>query len=876
MDTLSHAAWGYAVLNRRGRPLALAGALAGALPDLLYFIPSRIEQIVERGWSGLFIGREPGIWRANGPPMPPELIEAYHRYYVATHSLVLLGVVVLILLVSRARRWAWLGLPYALHIAMDIPTHERYLTQPLYPLSDWTFVGLAWVDPRIFWPNVAALALTYGWIWWGRRARRAVAAPAVEGDVSAGLGAAMRAPAPSDRAAGPVGSESGRRTSPDTGLAAIWLVLALAGLGASSGCGGAATGVEAAGQPHQGPPPIVYRLSFPEPEHRTMHVTVVFRDLSREPLDVRMSRASPGRYALHEFAKNVFDVRAADGSGRPLAAHRVAPHRWMVGGHDGTVRFQYRVFGDRLDGTYLAIDDTHAHINIPAALVWARGLEDRPVRVEFEQPPGRRWRAATQLYPTSDPLAFTAPNFQYLMDSPVEFSAFALTAFTVPQAGGRKGPLFRIALHHDGDDAALERFSREVERLVREAQAVFGEFPDFETGSYTFLADYLPYASPDGMEHRNSTVLTAPVSLETTTERSWILGTAVHEFVHSWNVERIRPRSLEPFNFEDANVSGELWFAEGVTSYYDALLMQRAGLATLDETAATFGRWIETVATSPGRQFGSAVDMSRLAPLVDAAVSVDRTNWDNIYISYYTWGAAIGLALDLALREKSGGRVTLDDYMRALWAAFGRPGGRAPGLVDRPYTLEDLKGVLGRVAGDEAFAREFFARYIEGRALADYQRLLAQAGLVVRRRAPGRATLGRVEIERAGTGVKLRSAAQIDSPLYAAGLDRDDVIERIGHDRVTSRVDWDAALARHRPGAAVSVTTVSRSGARRTVSAQLIEDGRIEVVPIERTGGTLTPAARRFREAWLGSQIRSAEERRQAREASRGILARHP
>ncbi len=134
MDTLSHAAWGYAVLNRQ-RDLKWWAALAGAAPDLLWFIPSTTERVLEHGWSALSVGRDRSIWRVDGPPLPPELVDAYYRYYVNTHSLVLLAVVTSVILMTRWRRWAWLAVPYALHILLDIPTHERYQTQPFYPIS---------------------------------------------------------------------------------------------------------------------------------------------------------------------------------------------------------------------------------------------------------------------------------------------------------------------------------------------------------------------------------------------------------------------------------------------------------------------------------------------------------------------------------------------------------------------------------------------------------------------------------------------------------------------------------------------------------------------------------------------------------------------
>jgi hypothetical protein len=163
MDVVSHALWGYAALHRHA-DLRRWGALAGAMPDLLWFVPSTIERVAARGWSAVATGSDRHIWRADGPPLPPDLVSAYFKYYIYTHSLVVLGAITAAVLLSRWRRWAWLAVPYALHILMDIPTHERYQTRPLHPLSSWQFDGLSWADPRIFWPNVVALAVVYAWL----------------------------------------------------------------------------------------------------------------------------------------------------------------------------------------------------------------------------------------------------------------------------------------------------------------------------------------------------------------------------------------------------------------------------------------------------------------------------------------------------------------------------------------------------------------------------------------------------------------------------------------------------------------------------------------------------------------------------------------
>ena len=320
-------------------------------------------------------------------------------------------------------------------------------------------------------------------------------------------------------------------------------------------------------------PELRYSLSFPEAQQRVMQVEMAVSAIAG-PVELVMSRTSPGRYGMHEFAKNVFDVRASDSMGHALSVERPAPHRWRVAPRDGTVRVSYRVYGDRLDGTYLAIDSSHAHINVPAALMWVRGLEARPATIVIVPPAGSGWRVATQLFPTADPLTFTAPNLAYLADSPIEASRHVLRTFRAPAVGGAvAGPTMSLALHADGAadaDACVDG----LRRIVSEEAAVFGEYPPFDAGGYTFLADYWPWASGDGMEHRNSTVLTGSAPLSGSPR--YLLETAAHEFFHAWNVERIRPRSLEPFDLESVNMSGELWLAEGVTTYYEKLVMERS------------------------------------------------------------------------------------------------------------------------------------------------------------------------------------------------------------------------------------------------------------------------------------------------------------
>ena len=602
---------------------------------------------------------------------------------------------------------------------------------------------------------------------------------------------------------------------------------------------------------------IRYRLSFPEPQHRWMQVEALFPRTDAGALELRMSRSSPGRYSLHDFAKNVYDVHATGSDGRELALARPDPYGWTLAApHTADVTITYKVFGDRVDGTYLGVDETHAHINMPAAIMWARGLEERPARIEFVRPAGTVWTVATQLHPLMERVAagspaavdraFTAPNLQYLMDSPAEFGPVSMREFTV---NDRR---FRIAMHHQGSDVDLDAFAKDVEQIVRQEGAVYGEFPQYEPGSYTFLTDLLPWANGDGMEHRNSTVITTTATLANS--RGRVLDTVAHEFFHCWNVERIRPKGLEPFDFDRANLSDSLWLAEGFTQYYGSLALARAGVETREGVARDFGELADGVLAYPGHLVRSAAEMSDMAPFVDGGRPIDRTNWSNAFVSYYTVGGALALALDLSLRDRSDSRLSLDDFMRAMWRTFGRPGGSREGYVDHPYTIADAEETLATVSGDRAFAHEFFAKYVLGHDVADYARLFSRAGLVLRPRHSGSAWMGDLRYDDRSGRIIVSTLVAPTWPAYAAGLDEDDQLQVVDGQRIASGGDVVAVLARHQPGDTIAITYTNRLGRAATGRVTLAANPHVEAVPVEANGGKLTDAQRAFRERWLGAK----------------------
>jgi predicted metalloprotease with PDZ domain len=551
-----------------------------------------------------------------------------------------------------------------------------------------------------------------------------------------------------------------------------------------------------------------YKISFENAVHHEAEISVTYTNLDNKILEVRMSRTSPGRYALHEFAKNVYGVKATDGKGKELEVTRPNPHQWNVSGHDGTVHFEYTLFANRGDGTYSQVDETHAHLNIPSAFAWARNYEHRPIEITFDVREDLNWKVATQLKHL-EKNTYYARNLAYFLDSPIEIADFHKREEVV------NGQRIKMALHTPASESEVDEYFGKVMAIVHAQQDVFGELPDFDYDEYVFLNCFMPNASGDGMEHRNSTIVTNSKPLDEPLGETSI-GTISHEFVHVWNVERIRPASLEPFNFEEANMSGELWFAEGFTSYYTNLILTRAGILTENEYIEGLAGGLNYVFNHPGRQYFSPVEMSYQAPFVDAARSVDPVNRENTFISYYTYGSVLGLALDLSLRDLDNGK-NLDDFMKLIWQYFGKP--------EVPYTNRDIEATLAEYAGKE-FATEFFAKYIYDSQMPDYETLFESVGVNFGPANPGKASLGtNIRIEN-GVGI-LTSNAIKGSPIYEAKISGADEIISIGETNLRKVQDVDEIITNYKPGDEVEII-FERWGKMKTTRATLQEDKRFK------------------------------------------------
>ncbi|MBN2546187.1 MAG: M61 family metallopeptidase [Spirochaetes bacterium] len=582
---------------------------------------------------------------------------------------------------------------------------------------------------------------------------------------------------------------------------------------------------------------VKYQLSFDNRIHHEAEIKIIFNDLPNRPLTLNMSRASPGDYTLFEFSKNVYNIKAHDLNGKRLEIFFLNQDKWQIKKHTGNVIFSYTLFGDHMDGTHSSISSDHIYLNIPSAFIWAEGLEDIPIEVYINNPESN-WSIMTQLVPVTKNI-YKAPDFNYFIDSPIEITTFTTFEWFVKSGG--KTQKIRLAVHHRESPSTINIFQKHVEAIVNECMKIFGELPDFDYGEYTFITNYLPTAKNDGMEHRNSTVITSNRNL-----RNYMtinLRLIAHEFIHAWNIERIRPGSLESFNLREANISEELWFVEGITSYYQDLVLLRAKIINFNSFLGFIGEKINYVYNFPGNELHSVVEMSRMAVYFNGGVFEDPTNLSNIYISYYSYGAVLGFAMDIMIR--SGFKdISLDDFMKKIWQDYGK--------TNKGYSNDDLEKDLALLTGDSQFAKIFFNKYIYGKELPDLKNPLSNAGIILKKRYPSRASMGRIWIlSNRNHGVVVNSYTQKNEPYYQAGIDIRDTILEMDKTAIRYTDDILRVLGRHKPNDKILIKFRKDNGTIKQSIITLEEIKALILISYEVSGVKITEQIRQFRKKWF-------------------------
>jgi predicted metalloprotease with PDZ domain len=481
---------------------------------------------------------------------------------------------------------------------------------------------------------------------------------------------------------------------------------------------------------------ISYTISMRQPASHLFDVRVDVDGLAgADHVDFQMPRWSPGRYAVFDFAKNVQEVRATTDcppdvkcERASLPVERLDTQTWrvaspvqpsVVAGVRG-VTLTYKVFADDLSGTFSQLDTRHANFNGGSVFVYVVGHKQDPASLRVEAPAG--WQVFNGHTTRPDQSEFQFPNYDELIDTPTEVAPdFTVESFEV---GGKT---YRVLVHSLGPEGGHRaELLKAVERIVR-AEVATVEPPEFT--QYTFLFHFDPTARRgDGMEHLNSTEIIETGALADQHVLESAIGTAAHEFFHNWNVKRLRPVGLGPWDFTRPVVTQGLWIAEGFTNYYGKLSLRRAGLWSDQELFKSYAAAIGGIENSPGSKLTSAVESSILAPFIDRGSSEQRTNLADTVVSYYPKGETLAVTLDLLIRGRTRGRVSLDDVMRRAYEEFYlKSASDSYYLRGRAYTVEDFRRVASETAGFDL--TDFFRRHVYGVEPPPYDEALSYVGL---------------------------------------------------------------------------------------------------------------------------------------------------
>lgn len=439
----------------------------------------------------------------------------------------------------------------------------------------------------------------------------------------------------------------------------------------------AALAVPATAQRPDSLEPVHYTVTIDDPASHRAHVKVLIPTAGMEHVELMMPVWSPGFYRVEDYATRVrdFSARVPDGDARAVA--QTLPNRWRVlTGRSPAVLVSYDVVAEERSVTTDWVGEGLAVLNGAPTFATPLGMEDRPHDVRLVLPAG--WTASTALDPAPDgaPLHYRAPGYDALVDAPIVAGRLAVHSFDVD------GIPHLLADAGDVGEWDGARAVPDLEAIVRVNARLWGGLP---YRRYVFLNVFR--RGGGGLEHAASTLLTANASRLTTPQgyRRW-LAFVSHEYAHAFNVKRLRPVELGPFDYEDPPRTRALWEAEGFTSYYGNLAMPRAGLEDADAYLASLSRTVRSLQQSPGR-LAQTVEASSLEVWSN---SLSGVNPDSGTVSYYVKGEVIAWLLDAKVRRATGGERSLDDVMRLAYRRYSG---------ERGFTTPEFAQTASEVAG---------------------------------------------------------------------------------------------------------------------------------------------------------------------------------
>jgi predicted metalloprotease with PDZ domain len=541
-----------------------------------------------------------------------------------------------------------------------------------------------------------------------------------------------------------------------------------------------------------------YELGFERPNTHLLDVTIHAGDLSGDAVEFAIPDWAPGSYYLENYWVNVQRFRATSADGKELKWRKTDSQTWRIElGGANAVTVSYQVFGDTLRNNQAQYNERHAFIGGPSLWMYLVGGKERPVELSIAVPSG--WKVATGMERTSDH-TFRAADYNWFADAPLEISDFAEKDFQV------LGTTYHVIVHDTEGGKDFTKFTQDaqkfVEVLVPMFQSVTGTEQAAPFKDYWFLFHIWPNTG-GGLEHLNSTQIDFSSDWDAKDPvpgygdaYSLKLFVTAHEFFHAWNVKRLRPRPLGPFDYSQMVHTPSLWISEGLTSYYGTLSLARAGLITPQQYLDAIAFLITKFEAEPGRQERSIEDTSwdTWAPHGNSGAA---NNLANTYYSYYDGGQIMGHILDFAIRQDTNDKKSLDDWMRLLYSRYALP---KPG-----FEPDDAVKAASEVAGTDISG--IFSQYISGKEPIPYEKYFAYAGIAVEKKLePDKVWMGVSQDKNDDGRAKIRNVTP-GGPADTAGLDRDDVVMAVDS-RMVNNEGFTQAISEHKPGDTIHVTVI--------------------------------------------------------------------
>ena len=563
---------------------------------------------------------------------------------------------------------------------------------------------------------------------------------------------------------------------------------------------------------------IDYSVSIASVEDQIFHIATDVKNINEPQLELSLPTWTPGWYTVENYFKNVLRFKITDAKGNRLHSEMIRKQTWRVetkGLVSIRIEFDYKASVLALNQAKITSD--FAFFTGTELFLEAARHRTSPSTIRFELPP--EWKIVSALKQTSDPMTFAAPDYDTLVDAPTEMGKFDLTEF---QVEGKPHYLVTTPVGALAKEKA-QQFTEMLAKVANAQSLIFGGLPYEKYVYFYFFAR--PESNASGaLEHLNS-----HVSFAFSPNPEFMIGTASHEYFHLWNVKRIRPAEMWPYDYSRENETPLLWVSEGFTNYYGSVALYRAGLRTRQQFVQSVEGAINGVESNEARAYISPADSS-----VSTWAGYDTPV--AFGISYYTQGQNLGALLDLSILHDTNGASRLDDLMRMLYRDFYQKG--------KGFTTEDMIGIVNRLTSRNY--RDFYRKYVSGVEVPPYDTILGYAGYQSQTTSRKSGTIG-VGLDRSSAGIRITRVVA-GGQAAKAGVRVGDLVLSI--DGVDLRKDPQAFIAKVSEKIGQTAKLSLKRGAQEITSDVEVgsrSDSIYKIVELPNP----SPDQIKIREAWL-------------------------